>query len=151
MPALRASDATSDRAQVAPLFAFAAPERRRVPLIRPPSPDPRNATSAAPLSSSPVRPEPGPSRAARPGDIIQVVPQAQQQPLAPPPPPYSRHPTEENARKVTFLVSTPMGDMVTLSAKRSVRVSKALEAACNTFKLRVSLKVPCFSTKDLSD
>ncbi|KAG8901296.1 hypothetical protein FRB99_005411 [Tulasnella sp. 403] len=54
------------------------------------------------------------------------------------PPPYSRYPDGESSRKVTFLVTTALGDNVTLSAKRSVRMLKALEAACNIFKLQPS-------------
>lgn len=87
---------------------------------------------------------PGPSRSPPVPDspgIVQVISSVGTNPDSPPPPPYTRHPTDENARKVTFLVSTPIGDMVTLSAKRSVRVSKALEAACNIFKLRVCLSL----------
>ncbi|KAG8881124.1 hypothetical protein FRB98_004531 [Tulasnella sp. 332] len=136
VPALRTSDSRWDGDEEHAARPFGASERRRAPLVRASSPDQHGANSAAPSQASSSRPEPGSSRSARGGDIFQIAPQVQQQPLVPPPPPYSRLPTEENARKVTFLVSTPMGDMVTLSAKRSVRVSKALEAACNTFKLR---------------
>ncbi|KAG9004418.1 hypothetical protein FRB94_002362 [Tulasnella sp. JGI-2019a] len=108
----------------------------RVPLIQAPPAEPQSSLSAREASIPLERSDLGPGRPARPGDMVFVVPQAVQPVQTPPPPPYSRHPTEESARKVTFLISTPMGDMVTLSARRSVRVSKALEAACNTFKLR---------------
>lgn len=59
--------------------------------------------------------------------------------LAPPdenaPPPYSIPPDVN--RKITFEVTTSLGDSVMLSAKLCVRLTKTLEAACAILKLDV--------------
>ena len=38
-------------------------------------------------------------------------------------------------RKISFIITTPQGDAVNLTAKRCVKAIKALEAACQIFKL----------------
>ncbi|KAG8930643.1 hypothetical protein FRC02_003970 [Tulasnella sp. 418] len=54
-----------------------------------------------------------------------------------PPPPYVRQVNSDEQRKVTFTVSTKLGDQMTLSAQRWVKGMKVFEAACKLLKLQV--------------
>ncbi|KAG8952723.1 hypothetical protein FRC00_006604 [Tulasnella sp. 408] len=58
--------------------------------------------------------------------------------MEPRPPPYTRVAEGETNRKITFTIINEDNEVVTLSAKRSLRALRILETACNVFKLDVS-------------
>ncbi|KAG8982143.1 hypothetical protein FRC05_000285 [Tulasnella sp. 425] len=106
-------------------------------LVRRPNPTAsRSLTVTSPIEASDIATNSQRSRSA--DMIIANTRSSSPESIETRPPPYTRVAEGETNRKITFTIVNEDNEVVTLSAKRSLRALRILETACNVFKLDVS-------------